>query len=101
MPQTYKSIQEHPMKAVLVFIDGTICDRSAQLHLEGTPAFYGHDAILAGLSVPGSVDCLQELARSYRLIYIGARPESALEFTREWLDAMGFPQGPVFLAESQ
>jgi hypothetical protein len=89
------------MKAVLVFIDGTICDRSLQLHLQGTPAFYGRRAILAGLPVPGSVDCLQELARAYRIVYIGARPESALRYTREWLAKAGFPRGPVFLAESQ
>ena len=34
------------MKAVLVFIDGTICDRTAQLDLIGSHAFYERDAIM-------------------------------------------------------
>jgi len=34
------------MKVVLVFIDGTICDRRLQLHLMGTPEFYEREAIL-------------------------------------------------------
>jgi hypothetical protein len=89
------------MRAVLVFIDGTICDRSAQLHLMGTPAFHEREAILGGLAVPGSVECLRELARVYEIVYIGARPESAVKYTREWLDNMGFPKGPVLLAETQ
>jgi soluble P-type ATPase len=89
------------MKAVLVFIDGTICDRSSQLHLMGTPAFYERAAILEGLPVAGSVLCLQELNNIYKLIYIGARPASALHFTQEWLENMGFPRGPVYLASSQ
>ncbi len=89
------------MKAVLVFIDGTICDRTAQLYLMGAPAFYERDAILAGAPVPGSVVCLQELARRYAIVYIGARPATALPQTQEWLEAMGFPAGPIYLARTQ
>lgn len=89
------------MKAVLVFIDGTICDRTSQLHLMGTPEFYGREAILDGLPVPGSVLCLHELARKYEIVYIGARPAYAIRHTQEWLENMGFPKGPVYLAETQ
>jgi hypothetical protein len=89
------------MKAVLVFIDGTICNRSTQLHLEEKPEFYEREAILKALAVPGSVECLQELAQHYQFIYIGARPASALHFTQEWLETMGFPRGPVYLASTQ
>jgi soluble P-type ATPase len=89
------------MRAVLVFIDGTICDRTAQLDLMGTLAFYEREAILAGAIVPGSVHCLQELASRYTIVYIGARPVSALPQTREWLETMGFPDGPVYLAQTQ
>ncbi len=89
------------MKAVLVFIDGTICDRSSQLHLMGRPEFYEREAILEGLAVPGSIPCLQELARQYRIVYMGARPESALPYTQEWLETMGFPKGPIHLARTQ
>jgi uncharacterized HAD superfamily protein len=89
------------MKAILVFIDGTICDRSSQLHLLGTPEFYDRAAILAGLPVAGSVQCLQELAQKYEIVYIGARPASSLQYTREWLKIKGFPIGSVHLAETQ
>lgn len=89
------------MKAVLVFIDGTICDRRAYLHLMGTPQFYEREAILGALPVPGSVACLQELAREYRIVYIGARPDSAQAYTQEWLETMGFPKGSVYLAKTQ
>jgi hypothetical protein len=89
------------MKAVLVFIDGTICDRTAQLHLLGTPEFYEREAILKAAPVPGSGACLQELAQRYTIVYIGARPESSRPQTREWLATMGFPSGPVYLARTQ
>jgi len=89
------------MKAVLVFIDGTICDRRPQLHLIGTPEFYEREAILKGLAVPGSVRCLQELAQEYEIVYLGARPASATPYTEEWLQAMGFPKGPAYLALGQ
>jgi len=89
------------MKAVLVFIDGTICERSAQVHLMGRPEFYEREAILEGFPVPGSAACLQELAGEYNIVYIGARPGSALEYTREWLQRMGFPEGRVHLGKAQ
>lgn len=66
----------------------------------GVPEFYEREAILEGLAVPGSVSCIQELAREYTLVYIGARPSSALPHTQEWLEAKGFPQGPVYLAQT-
>ena len=86
------------MKAVLVFIDGTICDRSAQLGLLGERAFYERDAIMADAVVPGSVACLRELATRYRIVYMGARPAWSRSATEEWLEASGFPLGPVHLA---
>jgi hypothetical protein len=89
------------MKAILVFIDGTICDRSSQLHLADSPEFYGRAAILKGVPVPGSVRCLQELAQKYEIVYISARPASALGYTCEWLEDRGFPGGQVYLAETQ
>ena len=89
------------MKAILVFINGTICDRRPQLHLLGTPEFYERKAILKALAVPGSVQCLQELAQRYQIVYIGARPASALPYTEEWLQMMGFPKGPIYLARTQ
>ena len=89
------------MNAVLVFIDGTICDRSSQLDLVERPEFYERKAIVTAFAVPGSVECLLELARHYQIVYIGARPASARAYTEEWLQIMGFPPGPIFLAGTQ
>ncbi len=90
------------MKAILVFIDGTICDASQRYPLGvGTPEFNQRAAILKDAAVPGSVQCLQELAQRYELVYIGARPVFTLPFTEEWLAQMGFPPGPVYLGATQ
>ncbi len=90
------------MKAILVFIDGTICDASQRYPLGiGTPEFYCRDEMLKDVAVPGSVQCLQELARRYQLVYIGARPVFTLPYTEEWLARSGFPSGHVCLGETQ
>jgi hypothetical protein len=89
------------MKAILVFIDGTICDTRLRHHLIGTPVFYRREEILGDQAVSGSVRCLQELAPHYEIIYMGARPGITQSVTEEWLERNGFPGGPVFLAETQ
>jgi uncharacterized HAD superfamily protein len=85
------------MRVVLVFIDGTICDRTCQLRLQGTDEFYKREAIMAARPVPGSAACLQELSHHYQVIYIGARPPRALAYTKEWLASNEFPEGPILL----
>ncbi len=89
------------MKAILVFIDGTICDTRARHHLIGMPDFYQRDKILEDRAVRGSVNCLNELSQRYEIVYISARPESARLHTQEWLEKMGYPKGSLYLAESQ
>lgn len=90
------------MKAILAFIDGTICDGRQRYHLGiGTPEFYRREEILKDVAVPGSVQCLQELAQRYELVYIGARPAFTLPCTEEWLDQSGFPKGPIYLGQTQ
>ncbi len=89
------------MKAILVFIDGTICDTRSRHHLIGEPGFYQHDRILEDQAVAGSVRCLKALAPKYEIVYIGARSESAYSYTEEWLEKMGFPKGDLYLAENQ
>jgi hypothetical protein len=89
------------MKAILVFIDGTICDTRARHHLIGTPDFYQRDKMLEDRAIPGSVNCLNELSQRYEIVYIGARPDSAHLQTEEWLEIMGYPKGALYLAESQ
>jgi hypothetical protein len=89
------------MKAILVFIDGTICDGRPRHPLVGTPDFYRRDKLLEDRAVPGSVECLQELSHRYDIVYIGARPDSTRAYTEQWLAEKGYPKGPVYLAESQ
>jgi hypothetical protein len=89
------------MKAILAFIDGTICDGRPRYHLADTPDFYQREHMLADLAVPGSVQALQGLARRYEIVYIGARPSFTLPVTEEWLRREGFPPGEILLAESQ
>lgn len=89
------------MKAVLVFIDGTICSARHRHHLMGIPEFYKREEMLKDAATLGSVQCVQELAQRYAIVYIGARPASTLSYTEEWLDNMGFPKGPVYLAPTQ
>ena len=89
------------MKAILVFIDGTICDTRGRHSLLGNPAFYQREVILRDLPVPGCVVCLNALSRRYEIVYIGARPESTRQVTEEWLEKMGFPKGALYLDENQ
>jgi uncharacterized HAD superfamily protein len=89
------------MKAVLIFIDGIICDWRQRQHLAGTPDYYKREIVMKDVPVPGSTRCLQELAQRYRIVYIGARPDAARAMTEEWLAAMNFPKGPVYLAPAQ
>jgi uncharacterized HAD superfamily protein len=90
------------MQAILVFIDGTICDDRQRYHLgTGTPEFYQREEVLKDAAVPGSVSYLQKLAQRYELVYIGARPVSTLPVTEEWLAQMGFPPGSIYLGETQ
>jgi len=89
------------MQAILVFLEGTICDTRPRHHLGiGTPEFYRREALLKDLAVPGSVACLQQLARRYEIVYLGARPAFALSHTEEWLERMGFPKGAIYLGET-
>ena len=89
------------MKAILVVCEGTICDTRPRHHLGiGTPAFYQREEMLNDPAVPGSAQCLQELAHRYTIVYMGLRPASTLSTTEEWLDTRGFPKGHIYLAET-
>jgi hypothetical protein len=89
------------MKAILVFIDGTICDTRPRQHLVDRPDFYQRERMLGDLAVPGSLQALQKLAQRYEIVYIGARPGFTLPVTEEWLRKAGYPPGEILLADSQ
>lgn len=88
-------------RAVLVVIDGTICDLRHRLSLQGTPAFHGREAILRDVPVQGSVACMTELAAHHTIIYLGARPARTIPVTEEWLSRCGYPPGLVRAASTQ
>ena len=89
------------MQAILVIIDGTICDTRARHPLIGTPDFFLPDQMLADRAVPGSVECLKQLSQNYAIVYLGARHAYTRSITEKWLRKMGYPKGSVYLAESQ
>lgn len=88
-------------KSALIFIDGTICDDRHRLNLYGTEEFYAEENVMNDKPVADSAGFIKKLAERYRIIYIGARPESMLSITHKWLDINGFPKGKVFLAAEQ
>ena len=74
------------MKAVLVFVDGLICDTRQRQHLSGTPDYLKREAIMKDAPTPDSLRCLQELAARYDLVYLAARPEEARQGDRGLAD---------------
>lgn len=89
------------MKAILVFLDGTVCDMRHRIPLMGTEEFFTDENIMKDVATNGSVEMMRELDRSYHLIYIGARPDLYVEITRKWLESVGFPSGDVYLGKNQ
>ncbi len=88
------------MKAVLVFIDGIVCDGRQRQHLSGAPDFYKREVVMKDALTPDSARCLQELSRRYKIVYLAARPEAARAVTEEWLNAMNLPKGPLFMGQT-
>jgi NADH:ubiquinone oxidoreductase subunit C len=88
------------MKAVLVFIDGIICDYRQRQHLSGAPDYYKREVMMKDAPTPDSVRCLQELSQRYTLVYLTSRPETAKAASEEWLNAMNFPKGPLFVGQT-
>jgi hypothetical protein len=46
--------------------------------------------------LPGAPEALRDLAHTYRIIYLSARDQVFYQHTQTWLDAKGFPEGPLF-----
>ena len=74
--------------ALVVDIDGTISD------LRERDVLFADNAAIPAIA--GAVDALTRLARSHRVIYLTARDESLYNKSRGWLEARGFPEGPLF-----
>lgn len=88
------------MDSVLVFIDGTTCDERHRINLAGTPEFNARENVMKDVPTEGSVELVSELARKYKIIYIGARDSKYTDITKEWLERNGFPKGEVYLGKN-
>lgn len=75
-------------RILITDVDGTI----SNLSLLRVPFTSNRDTP----PVPGSVEALAQLARSYKIIYLTSRDEVLFEKTRAWLREKGFPPGPLF-----
>ncbi len=62
---------------------------------------FSSENVLQDIPTNGGVEFLNELAEMYALIYIGARPGYLKDVTAQWLHAAGFPQGDIYLGDSQ
>jgi uncharacterized HAD superfamily protein len=91
------------MRAILVFLDGTICDMRHRIPLQrlGKKLFFSKKKIMKDTPTAGSVEMMRALAQKYKLIYIGARPGAYVDITRQWLQSAGFPDGEVCLGKNQ
>jgi len=88
-------------KAILVFLDGTICDMRHRIPLQGKEDFFSDDNILKDIGTNGSIEFMNELAKNYHMVYIGARPKDYVSITAKWLKSIGFPEGDVYLGKNQ
>jgi hypothetical protein len=89
------------MKSILVFLDGTVCDMRHRIPLMGKEEFFADENILKDIETKGSAEFMKELAKTYHLVYIGARPEMYVDITKIWLKNTGFPEGDVYLGKNQ
>ncbi len=89
------------LQAILVFIDGTICDTRSCEAFFGTADFYQCEKVLEDSPIQGSVEYLNDLSQRYEIVYIDARPDFTRSITEDWLRKMGYPEGELYLAESQ
>jgi hypothetical protein len=74
------------VKAILVFIDGTICDTRPRNHLLGASDYYHRDKILADRAVQRSIEFLNELSKWYEILYMTARPKFCCSYIEERID---------------
>ncbi len=82
-------------KAVLTDIDGTLTTSDGELLQEMSNASY--DPAM----YPGANDMLNAWSNlGYRVIYLSARPHQFRSMTEAWLVRHGFPDGPIYTADS-
>jgi predicted secreted acid phosphatase len=97
-------------KVIVVDVDGTVVDNSKRLAYVlskaplGSPDFYR--IFLSGKlfhmdePLPRARECLLEMAKSNRIIYLSGRRAGTEEDTRKQLESGGFPSGEIFHRKS-
>ena len=81
------------MTAILLSLDGTLCDTRLRHNLREQESSFTADQVLADQVVAGSVEFAVELSHCWELVYLGARPAHTGDATVEWLERQGFPWG--------
>jgi len=89
------------MKSILVLIEGTLTGFGTRSALFGTPQFYDAVEMMKDTVSPGSIDCMNDLAQVYDIVYVGVRPSRTLEITKKWLQSNGFPDGEIVFGCNQ
>jgi hypothetical protein len=79
--------QDQPI--LVTDIDDTLCQTQ-----EGLLIGISYDDYSEPL--PGAPEGMRELAKSFKIVYLTARPREVLAKTKRWLQNNGFPDGPVF-----
>lgn len=84
-------IRDPKRPSLVIDLDGTIC-ASSELEV-GLKAANEIEAI------EGAAAALQELSKSFDLVYLTARDDALINKTREWLDLRGFPRAPLLVRD--
>ncbi|MBM3267626.1 MAG: hypothetical protein FJZ01_08260 [Candidatus Sericytochromatia bacterium] len=88
--------------AILIHVDGLICDyRQRQVAAE-TPNYWWPSKLLDDDPVEGALDLLWDLSKIFRLAYLLARPHKSKVFQASiaWLVEQAFPGGYVLIGET-
>ena len=81
------------MKIVVTDVDGTLTTSDWELFAD---VIFGQGAQM----YDGANDVIAAWAgKGYRVVYLTGRPQIVNRYTRGWLDAHGFPLGPLLLTE--
>jgi hypothetical protein len=73
-----------------------VCDIDATISATSLAGLFLDEIDEKSQPIPGSVEVLNEIARSHGIVYFTARPKFTLEKTQRWLRTHGYPEAPVF-----
>ncbi len=84
-------LRDQKRPSLVIDLDGTIC-ASSELEV-------GMKEASEIEAIEGAAAALQELSKSFYLIYLTARDDALINKTREWLDLRGFPHAPLLVRD--